>query len=218
MITTKYTSLDLNTATAANFDGKNGTYGAIDDWVCSALKEFWAGDILIYGSCEQGFGPWYEGMALAYNFRPFVTDYNPIEYEDKRALYLSHVPKGWDLALSISTFEHSGLGRYGDPLDPDGDLKAMEQVRSVLTPSGFLILSVPLGRDKVVQNLHRIYGRQRLPLLLKGWKIDSSYGYDPDLLDRDTKDGWCPRNDDNSLIHPEYPEYCPVLVLTPEKP
>ncbi len=33
--------------------------------------------------------------------------------------------EGFDMALSISSFDHDGLGRYGDPLDPVGDLKAM---------------------------------------------------------------------------------------------
>ena len=32
---------------------------------------------------------------------------------------------GFDVALSISSFDHDGLGRYGDPLEPDNDLRAM---------------------------------------------------------------------------------------------
>lgn len=38
----------------------------------------------------------------------------------------------FDLALSISSFEHDGLGRYGDPLNPDGDLLAMRNTRRLL--------------------------------------------------------------------------------------
>lgn len=30
--------------------------------------------------------------------------------------------------VSYSSVEHAGLGRYGDPLDPDGDLKAMRAI------------------------------------------------------------------------------------------
>ncbi len=38
----------------------------------------------------------------------------------------------FDLVLSISSFEHDGLGRYGDPLNPDGDMTAMRNTRRLL--------------------------------------------------------------------------------------
>ena len=34
-----------------------------------------------------------------------------------------------DLIVSYSSLEHSGLGRYGDALNPDGDKDAVAQVR-----------------------------------------------------------------------------------------
>lgn len=57
-------------------------------------------------------------------------------------------------------------GRYGDPLNPDADLEAMARVRSILKPGGLLLLTVPVGPDVLVFNLHRRYGPARLPLLL----------------------------------------------------
>lgn len=53
--------------------------------------------------------------------------------------------------------EHVGLGRYGDPLDPDGDLKAMAELERVLAPGGSLLFVVPVGRPRIVFNAHRIY-------------------------------------------------------------
>ena len=76
-----------------------------------------------------------------------------------------------DFAFSYSSFEHSGLGRYGDPLDPDGDLLAMDVARCVIKPGGVLMLGMPTGPDATVFNAHRIYGRHRLPLLLRGWEL-----------------------------------------------
>lgn len=32
-----------------------------------------------------------------------------------------------DFAVSYSSWEHDGLGRYGDPIDPWGDIKAMQR-------------------------------------------------------------------------------------------
>jgi hypothetical protein len=74
-------------------------------------------------------------------------------------------------AISYSSFEHDGLGRYGDPLNPDGDIRAMEEAHRFLEQNGILFLGVPLGQDCIVWNLHRIYGKNRLPRLLKGYKL-----------------------------------------------
>jgi hypothetical protein len=87
------------------------------------------------------------------------------------SLYLAGSWGGADFAASFSSFEHSGLGRYGDPLDPDGDLKAMAVAHCLLKKNGILFLSVPVGRDTVYFNAHRQYGRIRLPLLLSGWEL-----------------------------------------------
>ena len=54
--------------------------------------------------------------------------------------------------------EHVGLGRYGDALDPDGDLKAMAELKRVLAPGGSLLFVVPVGEPRVQFNAHRIYG------------------------------------------------------------
>lgn len=41
-----------------------------------------------------------------------------------------------DFAFSYSSFEHDGLGRYGDPIDPWGDLKAMQRASCWVKPGG----------------------------------------------------------------------------------
>ena len=46
----------------------------------------------------------------------------------------------------MHTVEHIGLGRYGDPLDPSGDSKAIAELKRVLAPGGSLIFVVPVGR------------------------------------------------------------------------
>jgi len=53
--------------------------------------------------------------------------------------------------------EHVGLGRYGDPLDPQGDQKAMRELARVLAPGGTLLFVVPVGRPRICFNAHRIY-------------------------------------------------------------
>jgi SAM-dependent methyltransferase len=58
--------------------------------------------------------------------------------------------------------EHIGLGRYGDPLDPDGDLKAMRELRRVLARGGSLLFVVPVGRPVIRFNAHRIYDFEQI--------------------------------------------------------
>lgn len=54
--------------------------------------------------------------------------------------------------------EHIGLGRYGDTLDYDGDLKAIGELKRVVKPGGNLLFVVPVGRESLIQfNAHRIY-------------------------------------------------------------
>ena len=57
----------------------------------------------------------------------------------------------------MHVIEHVGLGRYGEPLDPDGDLKAIAELRRVLSPGGNLLFVVPVGKPRVQFNAHRIY-------------------------------------------------------------
>lgn len=56
--------------------------------------------------------------------------------------------------------EHAGLGRYGDEIDPRGMEKAMASLARVLAPSGRLYFAVPVGRQRVVFNAHRVCSPQ----------------------------------------------------------
>ena len=57
----------------------------------------------------------------------------------------------------MHTLEHIGLGRYGDQLDPDGWSKALASLARLLQPQGYLLLSVPIGIQRVQFNAHRIF-------------------------------------------------------------
>jgi hypothetical protein len=89
----------------------------------------------------------------------------------------------FDVVLSFSSFDHSGLGRYGDDIDPDGDRKAMSFARHVMksNSNAIFLATVPIGEDIIVWNLHRRYGAVRLPLLLADFKeVRRRLGYKAD--------------------------------------
>jgi len=58
---------------------------------------------------------------------------------------------------ALCVIEHIGLGRYGDPVDPEGTRKAARELARVLAPGGDLYVSAPIGRSYVAFNAHRSF-------------------------------------------------------------
>lgn len=110
-------------------------------------------------------------------FSGIVSAFVPVDFYDYRPaeLKLSNlVSRHIDLTrLSFSdnsikslscmhTVEHIGLGRYGDPIDPEGDLKAIKELKRVLAPCGYLLFVVPVGKPRIEYNAHRIYSYEMI--------------------------------------------------------
>jgi hypothetical protein len=135
--------------------------------------------------------PVVEALLLAFNAsRVTSVEYNELTYAGVETLTpaaLAALPAAaregaFDLVLSISSIDHDGLGRYGDPLAPDGDLMSSDDVHALLAPGGLYFLTVPVGPDVLVWNLHRRYGPVRLPLLLEGWAEVERVGWEDGVL------------------------------------
>jgi Caenorhabditis protein of unknown function, DUF268 len=71
----------------------------------------------------------------------------------------------------MHTIEHIGLGRYGDPLDASGDLKAIKELQRVTKINGNLLLVTPLGKPKVQFNGQRIYSFELINDLFEGFEL-----------------------------------------------
>jgi SAM-dependent methyltransferase len=73
---------------------------------------------------------------------------------------LNELPFPTDSVESLSCMhvvEHVGLGRYGDPIDPRGDVRAMTELARVVARGGSLLFVVPVGRPRIQYNAHRVY-------------------------------------------------------------
>ena len=73
----------------------------------------------------------------------------------------------------LHVIEHIGLGRYGDPLDPNGSQEAAGELARVLQPGGRLFLSVPVGRDRVCFNAHRVFGPSTIQSFLPSLRLEA---------------------------------------------
>lgn len=66
-----------------------------------------------------------------------------------------------DSISSLHAIEHFGLGRYGDPVDPEGHQKGFSNLVDMLESGGTLYISFPIGRQNEVHfNAHRVFHPQ----------------------------------------------------------
>ncbi|MEW6665501.1 MAG: DUF268 domain-containing protein [Thermodesulfobacteriota bacterium] len=130
-----------------------------------------------------------------YDFRPpnLRLDGIKVDYADLLSLPFptSSIP-----SLScMHVVEHIGLGRYGDPLDPEGDLKAIDELIRVTANGGLLLFVVPLGRRKLMFNAHRIYSYEDIIQYFGGLEL-----IDFSLIPEDEKDGGLVMNAEANLV------------------
>lgn len=58
---------------------------------------------------------------------------------------------------ALCSLEHFGLGRYGDPIDPEACFKCFSEIQKKLKKGGNLYISVPIGRERLEFNAHRVF-------------------------------------------------------------
>ena len=72
----------------------------------------------------------------------------------------------------MHVMEHIGLGRYGDPFDPSGDLKGIAELKRVLAHGGHLLFVVPIGGvAKLYYNAHRVYTLEQIKEYFEGLEL-----------------------------------------------
>lgn len=76
-----------------------------------------------------------------------------------------------DFAFSFSSWEHDGLGRYGDPLDPWGDVKAFERASCSVKPGALMAVSWACMRCMSYMCVVQAMGLQLAALhVVHGWQ------------------------------------------------
>jgi hypothetical protein len=93
-----------------------------------------------------------------YDYRPADLALDQLEVGQADLTALPFDDNSIESISCMHTIEHVGLGRYGDALDPDGDLKSIWELQRVTAKGGSLLLVVPVGEKSRIQfNAHRVY-------------------------------------------------------------
>jgi hypothetical protein len=132
---------------------------------------------LVLGSIS----PWIECLLLHFNAKSVTTlDYITPECNYKiNTLTMNNYKKEtkYDVIISYSSLEHDGLGRYGDPINPNGDIDACIEAYSMLNNDGYFICGIPIGNGIIEGNYHRIYNKKRVDKLFSLFTFIESVNY-----------------------------------------
>ncbi|XP_062613058.1 uncharacterized protein LOC134274836 isoform X4 [Saccostrea cucullata] len=137
------------------------------------------GRVLVIGSES----PWVEACVLEAGAKEVVTlEYGEIKSlhpqikayipREFRKAFLNNTLGEFDAVVTFSSVEHSGLGRYGDGLNPWGDIIAIARAWCVAKKGASMTIGVMYDNEKdyIRYNAGRWYGKIRYPYLATNWK------------------------------------------------
>jgi SAM-dependent methyltransferase len=104
--------------------------------------------------------------------RPLKNEVKNLEFIKCDCMNMSNIES--DSISSLSTLhavEHFGLGRYGDPVDPEGYLKAVSEIKRIVSRGGNLYFSVPVGVERLEFNGHRVFNPHHVVEMFSGFDL-----------------------------------------------
>jgi hypothetical protein len=122
-----------------------------------------------------------------FDIRPLKTAAPNIRFVVQDILELPpHLREYADSVSCLNALEHFGLGRYGDPINPNGHIKGFENILDLTRPGGYLYVSVPVGIESTVFNAHRILSPFLFANLAEKKAVLQAYSYVDDAGDLNT--------------------------------
>lgn len=138
-------------------------------------------------SCHLDIGSRIDGLVshLAVFREIEVMDIRPMTSWDKNIYFkqadLMLLPEELvDKYVSISSLhaiEHFGLGRYSDPIDANGHIKAINNIHQLLRNGGKFYFSVPIGPQRIEFNAHRVFAISYLIELFQEKFVIENFSY-----------------------------------------
>ena len=133
-------------------------------------QDLWAAQLISKNSPKKHFdiGSRIDGfIAHLASFRDNITliDIRPldkkipnVDFHQDDATNLKNIKSNSIESLSaLCSLEHFGLGRYGDPIDPDACFKAFKSIQRVIKKDGCIYIAVPIGSEHLEFDAHRVF-------------------------------------------------------------
>ncbi len=106
-----------------------------------------------------------------YDYRPVKLNLTNFESDFADLNQLPFVDGSIESISCMHTVEHIGLGRYGDILDPDGDINAVNELKRVTKLNGSILFVTPVGVPRIQFNAHRIYSYEQIVNYFYGFEL-----------------------------------------------
>ncbi|MDR2966374.1 MAG: DUF268 domain-containing protein [Methanobacteriaceae archaeon] len=92
------------------------------------------------------------------DIRPLSKKIPGVHFIQADATNLENIPDDSIESLtSLCALEHFGLGRYGEPIDPDAYFKSFKAIQNKIKKNGKVYISVPVGKEHLEFNAHRVF-------------------------------------------------------------
>lgn len=114
------------------------------------------------------------------DYRPIETSLKNLKVKRGNLLNLDMESGSVDSLSCLHVIEHIGLGRYGDPIDPKGTEKACSELQRIVSEKGKIYLSLPVGKEKICFNAHRIIPPEKVIKYFNNLKLASFSVVDDD--------------------------------------
>jgi hypothetical protein len=114
--------------------------GSTNPWVEACVLEAGTNEIVTLG------------YGAIYSKHPQLKTMVPLEF---RRNYLENILEKFDAVVTFSSVEHSGLARFGDMLNPWGDIITIARASCVTKDWGYLTIGVQYGDAKLPFNAGR---------------------------------------------------------------
>jgi SAM-dependent methyltransferase len=113
-----------------------------------------------------------------FDIRPITTNIPGIKFTkmnlmDFNSLTEFYKEEGYCDSIScLHAIEHFGLGRYGDPINPNGYQIGLENMAKLLRPGGFFYLSTPIGKQRVEFNANWVFDPRTILSIAKENRLE----------------------------------------------
>lgn len=158
---------DLFPVTRDRFDNAGyacGHYFLQDLWAAQKVASIRPVQHIDIGSSVSGF------VAHVASFLPVeYVDIRPLDcnvpnicWKEGSILNLPYEDESVPSMSCLHVIEHIGLGRYGDPIDPDGWIKGLREMQRTIMSGGNLFIGTPCGKPGVKFNAHRVFSPRHI--------------------------------------------------------